>query len=161
MKYVGWVIGWLCWSVGLYAQSSQEEVAKELFESFRNEFPEPYLSFAAQQPDPWIPHLKIDSTGTKSMLMYSPDVKFQRLGKGVFSRTITLKFEIQDSLIQTRTYTFTDEVQRESMKSLRKQSAESLAGNDPTLFGNWGRPIILIGTSVAGIVALFLVRSEG
>ena len=89
-----------------------------------------------------------------------PLVEFTSLPNKYYQRTLTIPIQQKDSILRQKTLRYTDTLDWKVLKEIRKQSSSPLKGDNPTAWGRWIGPALLITTGIGGIFAVFFLRSS-
>ena len=160
-KYI-WILGWIyiISSIESFGQVSNDSVYTYLIQEYANSLSSPIQSVKGlvfPQDSSFFP---LDSTSANQLSLTEPEILFLSLEKKVFQRTVSVKVQLRDSIVRQKTLRYTDTMALSMVKRIRKQSHPLVKGDNPSLWGRWIQPALLITTGVGGIFALFFLRSD-
>ena len=89
-----------------------------------------------------------------------PSVEYTSLSKRFYIRTLTIPIQQKDSIVRQKTLSYADTLDWKLLKEIRKSSANPLKGDNPSPWGRWIGPALLITTGIGGIFAVFFIRSN-
>ena len=89
-----------------------------------------------------------------------PSVDFQALGKKQFQRKVATVLTYQDSTEHVYALTFCDTILGNQLGQIRQSEHPALRGTNPRWTSKILFPAAMIGTGIAGIIALFYFRSS-
>ena len=101
-----------------------------------------------------------DTSSHISLNFAEPEISYLLIAKKVYQRQMDIKVQLRDSIARQKTLQYVDTLGLLSLKQIRKRSRPALKGDNPTLWGKWIKPALLISTGIGGIFALFFLRSD-
>ena len=160
-KYV-WMLGvtYLMNSIGLFGQVSNDSVYTHLIQEYANELSAPIQMIKGLVFPEDSSFFTLDSTSNRQVSLAEPEILFIPLEKRIFKRTVSVRVQLRDSIARQKTLRYTDTLALNVVKQIRRKSHPLVKGDNPTLWGRWIQPAILITTGVGGIFALFFLRSD-
>lgn len=116
-------------------------------------------SYLELQDLAWI---NFDSTSSQDLLIENPLVEFGRLSGDSLIRTIEVNVDylVQDSVVRAVGKVYKDTISVKDFRKVLKGALPEERGTDPRSFARYWFPAIAVFTGVAGIIALFYVRSR-
>ena len=147
-------------SLPVWAQPSNSQVYRQLIEQYLQKHPENFRKVSGQILKDYFPPYTTDSTATATLQVFLPDLSYTREKRGVYVRKMDLSINRKDSVTVSRTLAYQDTLNRKQLRHIIRNSPEELQGDNPTRWGKWIGPTVLISTSIAGIVSLFFLRSS-
>ena len=142
------------------AQSTNPQIYQQLLQQYLDDHPGPYRKISGQLLTNYFPPYTTDTTTARTLQVFSPELTYERLSKGIYRRNMHISINQKDSTTRSETVVFQDTLNRKQLRYVLKNSPDSLRGDNPTRWGKWVGPTTLIATSVAGIVSLFFLRSS-
>ncbi|RMG23621.1 MAG: hypothetical protein D6730_14135 [Bacteroidetes bacterium] len=140
-------------------QPHNGEIYRQLVQNYFSAHGNHFLRVQGQPLAEFMPPYTIDSLAGSSLIVGLPTVKYGRVGKRHFSRTLGLSLSLQDSSVRPMYVSYTDTLEKKVLLRLYRQSPDQLKGDKPTAMARWIFPLALISGSVGGVLALFFVRS--
>lgn len=87
-------------------------------------------------------------------------VEFTSLPEKKYIRSLSISIQQKDSILRQKNVRYVDTLHWKLLKQLRKQSSPQLRGDDPSPWGKWIGPALLISAGIGGIFAVFFLRSN-
>lgn len=107
----------------------------------------------------WMPPYTIDTSGS-SLFMAPPEITYAGIGKKQYCRSLKVFLNLQDSVMRSEVLTFSDTLSLKQVKAVRRASPKTLKGDTPGFSAKIARPMVIVASSIALIVALFYIRSQ-
>ncbi len=101
-----------------------------------------------------------DSSSHVALSFAEPELSYLPISKKVFQRLLAVRVQQRDTIARQKTLQYVDTLDLIALKRVRKRSSPLLKGDNPTLWGKWVKPVLLISTGIGGIFALFFLRSD-
>lgn len=160
-KYV-WILGWIFAinPIESFGQVSNDSIYSHLIEGYANSLPSPIQTLTGLVFPQDSSFFARDSTSNSQLSLAEPEILYLPLEKKVYQRTVSVRVQLRDSIVRQKTLRYTDTIALSTVKYIRKQSHPLVKGDNPTLWGRWIQPALLITTGVGGIFALFFLRSD-
>ncbi|GEM_PF-2273925 len=161
--YLAWVVIIFLMDISTYSLAAQVPngaIYEELIDTYFSEHGNRYQQVQGQPIKNWMPEYELDSLSLKRLMISPVIVKYERLGKKSYVRMISVRLSVQDSVVTSSNPTYRDTLDKKSFKKIFRESPHEFRADNPSILSKWIIPSALISGSVAGVVALFFVRSR-
>ncbi|MEM6265721.1 MAG: hypothetical protein AAGI38_24685 [Bacteroidota bacterium] len=139
------------------AQADNAAIYRDLIQQFVQEEGDTF-GLIKSEPFVSLPFIQ-DSTNNRVLQVFPLELTYSRVTKGIFLRQAQARFQIRDSTISTRSFSYTDTLTAVQLQYVRRSSPSGLKGYNPQPFSKWGIPILTVAGSVGVLVGLFFIRS--
>lgn len=154
------IFGWLLGTTALWAQPNNQEICQNLGQEIQASFPGPFTEISPAQAESWWPDWSLDPAALGQLALRPPAITYERLPDKRYLRQVSIDVMYQDSLMQSETFSHQDTLGVKEIRLVRKNSPKALRGEDPRPINRFGKPLLTIGASILGVVALFYIRSR-
>ena len=104
--------------------------------------------------------IEVDSTGEYSFSVEPPLIRYEKISRTRFVRTLQTDLVFTDSTEHRTSLTLTDTLTNRQIPEARSTEYEWLRGSDPRLRTKYLYPCLGIGGGIAVIISLFYIRSS-
>lgn len=153
------LLGMTGFPTGLPAQPDNGQVFRQLMEGFLKKEQQAFRAIEGEWPLAWRPAMQADSS-LPVLQLDEVWVGYQPIKPDRCQRRLRIPLSWQDSLPQTRSLEHIDTLALAHLRRLRRASPPSLRGDAPGWASRWLQPLIIVGGSIASLVALFYIRSQ-
>lgn len=144
------------------AQIPNDLAIQGLFRQFLDFKQGEYYSVLGKEYDILKEYYHFDSTSREALKIAEPDIRYKKIGKRTFLRTIEWELSYADTTTEeSRAFQMeqTDTLSREQVKISRDIQEKSLRGTSPFPVHKYLLPALGTAAGFAAIISLFYIRS--